>query len=575
VQHTIAAEPELHITGDRTLHFDARDAQPLRVVTPKPTDLDIYDVIWHRKVGERSASEIISQGVEGERIFLLGSESARTGSFTLASEWQQAQPILSASVVGSTADAVTTSQIASPNATWFVGQKRLTLVDAGAGTAEAFDAVDADGAAALVSRGAQSGSLRDQATAAATAGADMLLVYNTTVSEWRESASNATIPVYRLEIEDGQALLDALAARSNVEVDLSGVRDATYQYELAYTAADRIPDGQTYRVQPSSLATVTSDYRQNSSRQVRAESWIPYFDGVGVANSMSQPRSQPLVRTDYVNTDGVEWQRFGQPHQFLGFYFTTTAPTDYRAGGDYHQLWWGPLVHPAVPQIPAGAASAPLLGNSYRPVTRYRDAIRINLPHYSFGSGLTSTIYQQFGDRSELTLSRDGEVVGTSTWPNVQWTVPADEATYDLTLDVVNGSGNWSDTSVNTETTWRFDSARTDETGEVLPLVQVDYELDTDAFNAVPSGQSYPLVLRPDYQPQADGPGDFDAEVDVSFDDGATWQSAPVSSVDEGLQAQVPAATGPGFASVRVVVTDADGNQISQRIDRAWKIAAP
>jgi subtilisin family serine protease len=575
VQHTIAAEPELRITGDRTLRFDARDAQPLRVVTPRPTDLDIYDVIWHRKVGERSASEIISQGIEGERIFVLGSESARTGSFTLASEWQQAQPLLSASVVGSKASDVTTSQIASPAPTWFVGQERLPLVDAGAGTSESFAGVDVDGAAALVSRGTQAGSLRTQATAAAAAGADMLLAYNTSVSEWRESASNATIPVYRLEHEDGQALLDALASRSNVEVDFSGVRDATYQYELAYTAKGRIPDGRTYRVEPDSLATVTSDYRQNSSRQVRAEAWIPYLDGVGVANSMSQQRSQPLVRTDYVNTDGVEWQRFGQPHQFLGYYWTSTAPIDYRAGRDYHRLWWGPLVHPAVPPSPAGAASAPLLGNGYRPVARYRDAIRINLPHYSFGSGLTSTIYEVFGDRSRLTLERDGQVLGTSTWPNVQWTVPADEATYDLTLDVVNGSGNWSDTSVSTQTTWRFESARTDESGEVLPLLQVDYELDTDAFNAVPSGQGYPLVLRPGYQPQADGPGRFEAEVEVSFDDGATWQPAPVSAADGSLRAQVPAATGPGFASVRVVVTDADGNQISQRIDRAWKIAGP
>jgi hypothetical protein len=35
----------------------------------------------------------------------------------------------------------------------------------------------------------------------------------------------------------------------------------------------------------------------------------------------------------------------------------------------------------------------------------------------------------------------------------------------------------------------------------------------------------------------------------------------------------VPAATGLGFASVRAVVTDADGNRLTQQIDRAWRIA--
>ncbi|HYJ68658.1 MAG TPA: S8 family peptidase [Nocardioidaceae bacterium] len=564
---TIAAEPELRIGADRTVRFDAREGQPIRVVTPRRSDLDIFNVLWQRSVGDHSASSIVAQGTVSDRLYALRSSQVTTGAFRLATEWQLQQPLLTVEASGAL---VTTSQQASQLA--YENSARLPLVDAGDGSPDAFAAVDADGAAALVSRQAGSTSLLAQAQAAAAAGAKVLLAYNTAVDRWTDSASSASIPVYRLEQSDGESLLDAIAG-SQPLVDLHGVRDSIYQYELTFTEVDRVPGGHTYDVSPRSLATVVSDFHQNSDRQRRSESWIPYIAGVGVANAMSQQRSEPLARTDYLSTRGVDWQRFGSPSEFPSFYWTGDNPTSYEAGDRDSQVWWGPLVHPAVPPPASGATSA--VGGVYQPVARYRDAIRINLPHYSYGDALAGTIYEQFGDRSQVTLERDGEVLGTSTWPRAQWTVPADRGWYDLTLDVTNGAGNWSDTSVRTSTTWHFASARTEESGVAVPLVQVDYELATNSRNEVPSDVAYPLTLRPTYQPQADGPGRFTAQAEVSFDDGATWQSVPVDRVGGRLRAEVPAATGPGYVSVRVVVADADGNQLSQRIDRAWKIAAP
>ena len=569
VESTIAAEPELRIDADRTVSFDARDGRPLRVETPRRSDFDIYNVIWHRKIGARSASSIIAQGNGSDRLYALGSRSARAGSFTLASQWQLQQPLLTVEAPGGI---VTTSQLASSAA--YDGTDQLRLVDAGDGSPEALAAVDVEGAIALVSRRAGSSSLAAQAQAAADAGAQLLLAYNTTVDRWTDSASTSQIPVYRLEQVDGQRLLETLAGRTDLPVDVGGVRDSTYQYDLAFTHKDRVPDGRTYGVESRDLAVVESDYRQNSDRQRRAESWIPYFDGIGVGNAMSQARSAPLVRTDYVNTDGVEWQRFGSPSEFPSFYWTGSNPLDYRAGRHYHQVWWGPLVHPAIPPLATGATSAPVLGGGYVPVTRHRDAIRINLPHYFYGGILSGTIYEQFGDRSELTLERAGAVIGTSSWPRAQYTVPAEPSWYDLTLDVVNGAGNWSDTSTHTHTTWHFSSARTDESGSAVPLVQLGYGLDTNARNEMPADTAYDVALEPDYQPEARGPGRFTAQVEVSFDSGSTWQSAPVERTGGRLHAQVPAASGPGYVSIRVVVTDAAGNRLEQQIDKAWKIAA-
>jgi subtilisin family serine protease len=567
-ESTLAAHPELRISSDRTLRLDARGGRPLRVETPRPSDLDLFNVLWHRSANGRSMSAIVAQGDDSDRLYSLPSPEALTGAFTIAGAWQLRQPLLT---VGAARSTVTTSQQASSAA--YADTGTLPLVDAGDGTPEAFAAVDADGAVAIVSRRAGT-SLAAQASAASAAGAEVLLAYNnTTLDRWTEAATNAAIPVYRLDQQPGQTLLDALDRDPDLTVDLHGLADSTYQYELAYTERDRVPDGRTYRPRLSSLASVTGDYRQSSARQQRRESWIPYFDGIGVSNSMAMPRTGPLVRTDYVNTNEVEWQRFGVPHIFLNTYWTASAPQAYRAGERYRQVWWGPLVRPAVPATGDGE-SPPAVGGVFPPVTRHRDAIRVNLPHYAYGGSLAGTIYTVFGDSSRLTLERDGEVIGTDDWPRGQWTVPADRGWYDLTLDVSNGDEHWSDTSVSTHTAWHFASTRTQESGSAVPLVQVDYGLDTDAYNAVPADTTYPLVLEPGYQPGAYGPGRFAAEAEVSFDDGASWQTVRVKHDGGRFRAEIPAAAA-GYASVRIIVTDAEGNRLTQQIDRAWKIAAP
>jgi hypothetical protein len=206
-------------------------------------------------------------------------------------------------------------------------------------------------------------------------------------------------------------------------------------------------------------------------------------------------------------------------------------------------------------------------------VARYRDAIRLLLPHYWYGGTLSGTIYNQFGDTSQVTLSSGGEVLGKAPWPEAQFTVPPGEAEYELRLKVRNGWGNPFDTSTSTDTTWTFRSSRPATGREVLPLLQATYHLETDAHNAVPSGTAYPLRVTPGYQPGVSGPAGFEVTAEVSYDDGETWSTAPVRPSGDAFTATVPAADSAGFGSLRVVVTDADGNSLEQRIDRGWRVA--
>ncbi|TDD94752.1 S8 family serine peptidase, partial [Jiangella asiatica] len=349
------------------------------------------------------------------------------------------------------------------------------------------------------------------------------------------------------------------------------VPDATYSYRLVFTEDDGLPDARSYTADHDDLAAVHGTYHQSSDQQVNRESWRPFTEGSLLGVSMTLVRNGPVERTDYLSTDGLEWQRDGRPH-WSPVAFTVNSPAErYEPGVEYEQDWWGPLTRPSVPPVTG-------LEQYGLPVSRFRDAIRALVPPHRFGDDTMRGAGNTPGEEFELTLHSDGELVGTSNasaFPS-QFTVPPESTELELRVQVENDADYWSDLSVSTDTTWRFESERAGDEGVVLPLVQADYGLDVGLYDEMPAGEPYPMAVTPQYQPGATGPGEFEVAVEVSFDDGASWQAVPVTPAgeDDAVQAQVPAAD-PGFASVRVEVTDADGNAMTQQIDRAWRIGQP
>lgn len=563
----LAGDPEVRVDGDVTVDHDARAASEVTVDVPRPADVDGYEVVWRRTVGDRAFWMHAAQGPGGRKLYALPGPRAQRGDFHVATQWQLTEPMLTAAVAGPDGFEISPrARFASPDDP-YVGDARLPVVDAGAGTPQQYEDLDATGKVALATRNDETG-LAAQVQAARKAGVALLLVINTGEGLWLASAWGRGLPTYRLDRGVGERLRAALAADRSLRLDVSGIADPTYSYELGFPEP-AVPRRTDYRVTGRDLAVVESDYRQNSERMGRTEGWIPELGPVGIGNVMSRRRNGPVVRTEYVSAaQGIRWERFAQPHgEFLGFYWTWSALEQFEPGEVTAQTWWGPLVHPAV--VPS--LGGPEYGS---PVARYRDAIRILMPHYSYGGTLHGHIDQRFGDSSELTLSRDGEVVGTAPWPEAQFTVPSDEAEYELQLRVANGSGNPFDTSHRTDTRWTFRSARPEEERSTLPLIQASYALEADGHNRVAVGSPYPLVVKPAYQPGAIGPGGFEVSVEVSYDEGETWHEAPVAASGDSFEATLPAADTDGFASVRTVVTDDAGNRLDQRIDRAWRLGS-
>jgi hypothetical protein len=61
--------------------------------------------------------------------------------------------------------------------------------------------------------------------------------------------------------------------------------------------------------------------------------------------------------------------------------------------------------------------------------------------------------------------------------------------------------------------------------------------------------------------------------VEVSYDDGTTWQPAKVTCDGDNWKATVDHPAGARFASLRSTITDPDGNTERQTIIRAYALA--
>lgn len=131
----------------------------------------------------------------------------------------------------------------------------------------------------------------------------------------------------------------------------------------------------------------------------------------------------------------------------------------------------------------------------------------------------------------------------------------------------------WWQTSTHTSTVWEFDTDTTD--GEtVLPLLQLDYDIDLDLLNSAPQPGDGPglrtIGLEVRHPAGAEVAPVENAEVWLSYDDGASWLPRPVRATGDGrFEVTVDRRGGGDYASLRVHARDEAGNTVQQDVIRA------
>jgi len=174
-------------------------------------------------------------------------------------------------------------------------------------------------------------------------------------------------------------------------------------------------------------------------------------------------------------------------------------------------------------------------------------------------------------DSGRTALYRNGELVAENVgaYGLLRAKMPVDEAAYRLETELDRAS--FAEVSTKVSVAWTFRSRHEAVSLPVaLPLLAVRYSPALDAGYAAPAGRPFPIPIRVEHQPGSTGGRITGLAVQVSYDDGATWQPAPVRGGGQNWSASVTHPAGAGHVSLRATATDSNGGKVEQTILRAY-----
>ncbi|QFZ24117.1 peptidase S8 [Saccharothrix syringae] len=339
---------------------------------------------------------------------------------------------------------------------------------------------------------------------------------------------------------------------------LRGTPDGTtpVSYRLAWAQRGRLPTGFERAPAAADLAEVRAEFGPGPAGREFGYGGNPTTaNGVG-GWAWTTGVTAPGRAVNRVNTDvGWSWGflQFGPD----GAVEATLASPEraYARGGRASERANDPVFSPALPE-----SRSPYLW-------RLGDEISVNVPLFAdaSGNGGNSAVAS-----ARTRLLRDGVEVGATPYAaNGLFRVPAGEAGYRLETEAVRAAGV-SEFATRVGAAWTFRSGTAAGDRAVpLPLSVVRFTPALDASGAAPRGGVLRVPLTVQQQEGASSGRVERIDVEVSFDDGATWAAAPVS----GGAAQVANPNAAGFGSVRVKATDSAGNTLEHTVIRAYKVS--
>lgn len=343
--------------------------------------------------------------------------------------------------------------------------------------------------------------------------------------------------------------------------------------DLAFPEFGALPGDPSYVVNEETTATVESAYHSDSPQAYTrsAPAKFPWeFAGFGEYRAIAAP----LERVEHISAnETLFYQAVVGPAPTRPILYE--ADTRYEPGAELEQSWF------ASPRTPALDEGNEHTAPDY-PTTRLGDTIDLTIFEFGDANPGDAVHYgsmDSFGseDSAAFRLYQDGELYAEG--PRAIGTVPVDpESRLRFELDVARDADWWT-TSTATHTAWEIDSATT-ETAEVLPLLQVDYDLGLNTSNELedPYGERGRVAVSFDVRHPAgvDGPEIEGAELSLSYDDGETWSELPVVDAGDGtFTSHVDRYGDSSHASLRGEAWDADGNRVEQEVIRAYAMFLP
>ncbi|MFC4906708.1 S8 family serine peptidase [Actinomadura gamaensis] len=545
------SEPHLKLTKNTTLKLDAGKAARLTVRTPKQAVPDYRRIgAYHDSgIGGQFAAFSTSYSFPNslDDLYALPTGKVAGGAYDFAVRYRLTKPYLN---VSGTAGVGALDPLYFQGSVRLDGRVDLPIVSAGNGGADDYKGVQAKGAAVVITR-SDKVTPTEAADAAKNAGAALLLVANDRPGRFTNVLPSA-VPAASVTQAEGAKLL--AGARRHARLVGSATEFAPYKYDLSRSYPGGIPPGLGWDVRERGLARIderfTGDPKQvafESRSDCRDYQWPPCIGPV-------DPQGLGRTRVSYVSTEpGNTWYADAEDPAGWSQRFERRS---YSPGAST-LAWFDPVTRPR-------------LGQGYWGPFRTGDFFQVNVPT----DGGTYTTGGDERGRIASRLFQNGKLVASSTSQAIQRAVPHVDgpAAYRFEQDTANTSRRL---STATRSAWEFTSTGSDDKA-LLPMLQLGYAVGTDVSGNVRAGSHGSIALSTWQQPDAVGTGKktTGATLEVSFDDGRTWQAVRLDHRGATWTGRVSYPRTPGgFVSLRATARDDAGNTVKQEVIRAFGLS--
>ncbi|MFE7508692.1 S8 family serine peptidase [Promicromonospora sp. NPDC057488] len=549
---------DVDLSQDRSVVLDARKAVQVRAEVPEDTDPGSMrlDVIRQFPNGGYTASSMFPAGEHDSLWALPTGKKVTAGLFEFGAQFRLEQPALTVEKGRGGFDGLGDLRVKRGATPLPAGKRTLRVVEV-EGPADLARHGHGLRDTAVVAHASGTDEIAGLAQAAADAGARLLLVVHDgtgRLAPWDESpwipGEPAPLTVATLTSGQGAELLRSLDAR-RPEVTVSAEPTTEYTYDVVHHWTGAVPARPTWTSTKRDLARVDMSFRhhrQGPALEARFDVWHGWTAGNQlVATAQGE-------RTDWVAA-GVPWTQSAYLPGEMGQ--SNVDVLEYKARTTSDVTWFGPVLRP---RMGLGAQPIRYLDQMYVPVPGWGDS----------GSGhIGSTGGGNFDVRNRATLYQgDTELLwGNAEFLPVNGGLPAERLPYRVVAD--NDRADWAGPySTHTHTEWDFTSeASGPDAVEPLPLIQLDYDVDTDLAGR--ASRTTRLAVTPSHLPGIEARVGRPT-VEVSYDDGATWKRLDLSRDHDAWSARLSAPRGAQFATLRTVVEDGEGNRVAQTLTRAF-----
>ncbi|WP_326570188.1 S8 family serine peptidase [Actinacidiphila glaucinigra] len=570
--YAVLTAPEVDLRSDRAVELDASRIRRIKVDTPEPTSvtnarIDLYRSFTYSEPTYKDTQalhDIIMTSPEYDSLWALPTKGeVKKGSFVFTTRIRAKQTPLKITYGGRSLDETLLVQPGS--APFQDGTSQVEAVFAGTGRPADYVGLSARGKAVVVRADAWVAPA-DQAAAARAAGAAMLLVVSNgdgRLTDWYGEPDGYTtgrIPVASLTVDEGGDLIKEIASPGKTKLAVEAHPSPRYLYDLADYHHGGVPEDPSASTDPGSLARIDNVFATPAGKEIRESredsppyeqypAGHPYSFGPRNPTFPREPVA-PGPRTDWVSAgDGVKWQQYAGVADGLSSF---TDIVGYRPRSVQSENWFGPLIRPRM--------------LSFEAPQRFGDVITGIMTGFGDGgaahSGSTGLMSRDFAlYQGDEKVYQSGPYAEFGVGGLAPQSLP-----YRLVADT-QGNTDVTPYSSTTHTEWRFQSGTAD--AQVIPLVQLDYETDVDRAGRAKRTSVFsvkPVVLGSDTAKDAVS----SVKLEVSYDDGASWQPQDVKAADGTWQAHLHAPARAGYVSIRVTATQHNGGGITQTVTRAF-----